>query len=348
MAQELTGLEFLKKKEIKNMVCNMEKPFAFISYSHDEYDAQIVMNVFKQLVERGHNLWIDIANIPRDENTWEMSAIRALRNKNCKMAFYFRSESSMVKDAIAKELSRAKKLKHINKIAVIDIWHERNMDADSFYENILNNSPETEFNTCDEICKLIKTECSAIRLAGDAGNDILELVGEMEEELKKIENTNNNSDNGINNNNEADEAGIGDNIIGNDEQDEDKASNGEFVYELWGKTYSATKLSTMMHEAFDMIADKYPEKIAEIAQDDSISSVASKADVDNKKLLSNKLSYFRAKQEHNVNGTLYYVGTSYNRTQGIGQIERILRKIEGKSGSFKIISYPQIKSHGKK
>ena len=39
MAQELMGLEYLKKKEIKNMKCDMEKPFAFISYSHDENDS---------------------------------------------------------------------------------------------------------------------------------------------------------------------------------------------------------------------------------------------------------------------------------------------------------------------
>ena len=38
MSQELMGLEYLKKKEIKNMKCDMNKPFAFISYSHDEYE----------------------------------------------------------------------------------------------------------------------------------------------------------------------------------------------------------------------------------------------------------------------------------------------------------------------
>lgn len=100
MSQELMGLEYLKKKEIKNMKCDMNKPFAFISYSHDEYDSQIVMNVFKKLMERGHNLWIDIANMPADEHTWKKAAIDALTNKNCKFAFFFRSESSMIKKTI--------------------------------------------------------------------------------------------------------------------------------------------------------------------------------------------------------------------------------------------------------
>ena len=78
MSQELMGLEYLKKKEIKNMKCDINKPFAFISYSHDDYDSQIVMNVFKKLMERGHNLWIDIANMPADEHTWKKAAIDAL------------------------------------------------------------------------------------------------------------------------------------------------------------------------------------------------------------------------------------------------------------------------------
>lgn len=132
MSQELMGLEYLKKKEIKNMKCDMNKPFAFISYSHDEYDSQIVMNVFKKLMERGHNLWIDIANMPADEHTWKKAAIDALTNKNCKFAFFFRSESSMIKKTIENELETIKILDHIKSIVVVDIWHEDNMDAGSY------------------------------------------------------------------------------------------------------------------------------------------------------------------------------------------------------------------------
>ncbi len=47
---------------LQNMKCNMNKPFAFISYSHDEIDSQIVMNVFKQLMKKGYNLWIEGIN----------------------------------------------------------------------------------------------------------------------------------------------------------------------------------------------------------------------------------------------------------------------------------------------
>lgn len=186
MAQELTGLEYLKKKEIKNMKCDMGKPFAFISYSHDDYDSQIVMNVFKQLMGKGHNLWIDTANMPTDEHTWKKSAMDALRNKNCKLAFFFRSESSMVKETISKELKTITILKHIKSIVVVDIWHEEDMDADTYYAEVMNDESK-DIDSCDSICECVSTECNAIRLAGDAGNDILILVEKMEEELKTLD-----------------------------------------------------------------------------------------------------------------------------------------------------------------
>ena len=599
------------------MACDMERPFAFISYSHDDYDSQIVMNVFKQLMSKGYNLWIDTANMPADEYTWKKSARNALRNKNCKMAFFFRSESSMMKETIAKELSTIRILKHIRSIVTIDIWHEEGMDADSFYADILNDGTEKEIDACDKICEIVDTECKAIRLAGDAGNDILRLVDEMEEELMGIGDTS--VDAPIEDEEEVDADGMDDvetddydeqendrtekedseeiesiNIVadgsiyhikgrddtydafyrtdgakfivlkgskirysekytpkklwdeykdritedghllcdignltisaaakliegmstngseldspekmmkpnesytvsfnssrtvgrmgtiripeeqkskyadgyhyyiygteyqagrreqarlmydtfkaliekfpekaddiaeactsvakksdvlfpgtrdskpayfricqeytisgteyvvgssygfdakiaeiyrmidacdesretfrldgyeqktsktaGTGERDEDKTSEGEFVYEMWGEQHTAGKLATLMHDVFELIAAKYPNKIPEIAQEDSVTALAYKGAVDNKELPASKLNYFQAKKEHEVNGELYYVSTRYNREQGIGQIKKMLEKCEGNSDSLKIISYPQKSSHGK-
>ncbi|MBR4343890.1 MAG: toll/interleukin-1 receptor domain-containing protein [Lachnospiraceae bacterium] len=183
MAKELTGLEYLKKNEIKNMKCNMNKPFAFISYSHDEHDSQIVMNVFKKLMIKGYNLWIDTANMPVDENEWRKPAIDAMRNKNCRFAFYFRSESSMKKATIAEELESLKMLDHIKKIATIDIWKTEDMSAVEYFKKLLNLGGD-DFYFCSSICKIVSKECKAIRLISDAGNDILSLVEEMEDELK--------------------------------------------------------------------------------------------------------------------------------------------------------------------
>ena len=150
MTQELKGLE----NEIENMKCNMEKPFAFISYSHDDYDSKIVINVFKKLMNRGYNLWIDTADMLTNENSWKKLVRGALRNENCKMAFFFRSESSMVKDTTAYELDLITDIENIKLIAAVDIWHEVGMSAEKFRKKILNDksTPEEDMEHCTKIC----------------------------------------------------------------------------------------------------------------------------------------------------------------------------------------------------
>ena len=46
MASQDVGLNFLKNNEITNKTCNLNKPFAFFSYSHNAHDAQIVRGLF--------------------------------------------------------------------------------------------------------------------------------------------------------------------------------------------------------------------------------------------------------------------------------------------------------------
>lgn len=150
----------------------------------------------------------------------------------------------------------------------------------------------------------------------------------------------------------------GSNIGGKDEDDvienEGNDINGDgseisetvgFEYLLWGVSHTAKKMSDMMHDVFDLIAEKYPEKIPELASSDSISSVARKEDVDGRKLPSSKLNYFRSSREHTIGDEVYYVGTSYNRSQGIGQLERMLKLCEGSSDEFKISLSPDRVSH---
>ncbi|MCR4648883.1 MAG: TIR domain-containing protein [Lachnospiraceae bacterium] len=123
------------------------------------------------------------------------------------------------------------------------------------------------------------------------------------------------------------------------------ATTSGFEYTLWGISHTSNKMSDMMHDVFDLIAEKYPAKIPELATSDAISSVARKDDVDGKNLPAGKLNYFRTSREHDVNGIAYYVGTSYNRSQGIGQIERMLKLCEGSADSFVITSSPERISH---
>lgn len=132
------------------------------------------------------------------------------------------------------------------------------------------------------------------------------------------------------------------------EEIQEKTSVDAFVYELWGERHMADKLSTLMHDVFDFIADKYADKIPDIAKDDSITFVAYKREVDNQEISMSKRSYFRAKKEHDVHGELYYVSTSYNRQQGIGQLKKMLEKCEGDDTSLKIISCPQKVVYGRR
>lgn len=182
--EELIGLAYLKKNEIKNKTCDESRPYAFISYSHDPHDSQIVMNVFNHLYNKGYNLWIDTANMPHDENAWTTSALKALLNQNCTFAFFFRSESSMIKDTIAKELEKIKDLDHIKSIVTVDIWHTAGNTAKQCAKAILNSHIFEHVATSDKICSIVDTENSAIRLAADAQNNILNLAEAMEYELK--------------------------------------------------------------------------------------------------------------------------------------------------------------------
>ncbi len=185
MEQEIKGLEYLMKNEIKNKKCNMDAPFAFISYSHDEHDSKIVMNVFKALYERNVNIWIDTANMPYNEEDWKKSATAALRNHKCKFAFFFRSESSMLKKTIAEELRMIRKLKHIDSIVTIDIWKDSQINAGKFHDKVLNDEQEGNYDICQAICESVNVDCKAIRLVSDMGNDIFQLVDEMYEEAKE-------------------------------------------------------------------------------------------------------------------------------------------------------------------
>lgn len=119
-----------------------------------------------------------------------------------------------------------------------------------------------------------------------------------------------------------------------------------FTYSLWEKQHTSKTLTGMMHDVFDLVAEKYPSNIPAIARDSRVSAVAFMQDVDEQKLPPNKLSYFRTKKPHSVGGEQYYVGTSYNREQGIAQLKKMLELCEGSANALKILSFPQKSTHG--
>ena len=85
-------------EKIHNMPCDTSKPYAFISYSHKDKD--VVRAIFTDLYNKGLNLWIDGANLPHDQKPWISAANEALIDKNCKCAFFFRSEASTISPPI--------------------------------------------------------------------------------------------------------------------------------------------------------------------------------------------------------------------------------------------------------
>lgn len=466
MTQELIGLEFLQKNEIKNKRCNMEQPFAFISYSHDDFDSQIVMNVFKLLYDKGINVWIDTANMPYGEDDWKVSAMQALMNHNCKFAFFFRSESSMLKDTISKELTTIKKLKHIGPIVTIDIWHEKGIYAQKFLDQVLNGGDYSVYAVCEQICNIVSPECKALRLSADFGNDIHKLAAEMIAEAKEhglgggkqvekpeppkpeppkqeppkpespkpagdgytytifgkpykagereqgklmydafaalmerypdsvdqltrrtsvaraedVKNANTKDADPVYfrgcksfqadgreylvgtsygfNAKLAEIKGMfkicgadvgefilnGKPLVDKNPGDGTGAADG-FAYDLWNIPHKAKSMADMMHDVFDLIAEKYPASIPEMAENQSITSVAHKSDVDEGKLPPNKLNYFQVKKEHTVDGAKYYVSTRYNREQGLGQLKKMLVLCEGNADALKITAVPDKTTH---
>lgn len=181
----LRGLEYLKRKEISGKKCDLSKNFAFISYAHYQEDEEIVKNVFNKLYEKGYNLWIDIANIPKDENSWKKAAQDALMNdeETCKVALFFRSEESLIREPINDELEMIKALDYIHKIITIDIWQTKEMTTDKYIEKLIKEKKKDELNTCKSICEKVNKDNSAYRFQ-DVGHDLDELVESLEEELK--------------------------------------------------------------------------------------------------------------------------------------------------------------------
>lgn len=352
MAQKLTGLEYLKANEIKGMKCDGKRPYVFLSYSHDEHDSQIVMNVFKKLYERGYNLWIDTANMPHDENSWKTAAKKALVEINCVLAFFFRSESSMIKETIAEELATIKDIKHIKKIITIDIWEKEGMDAKKYRGELLNSgSYDDKIENCEKICDIVKIDNKAIRLASDAGNDIECLINEMEEVMK---------DNGLsgrkvslptksvteveasNKNEKLDNCGDGKAEVEETE---------EYIYNIFGKEYRAGKgkQTQLMYDAFEALIEKYPEKVEQLT---SIRSVSRVEEVTNPGKSNARPDCFISYQKYTISGNDYLVGSSYNFDDKLREIRKMFKICEGTDASFELVYSPPKKkrqsNNGKK
>lgn len=187
---KLEGLAFLKANEIKKKRCDLDHPFAFISYAHDEHDTEIVRNVFQKLFDKGYNLWIDTANIPKDENDWSEAATDALahrdetENRTCKLVLFFRSEESVIRKPILDELTLISDM-GIRPIVTIDIWHDNKTNAGEYYEKNVKITQGKKLHTLVNIYKIVNKNNSAIRLQDLDSNNIDALCEQIKDELEE-------------------------------------------------------------------------------------------------------------------------------------------------------------------
>lgn len=180
---------FLENNEISDYECDMENPFAFFSYAHVDEDSKIAREVFLRLYRLGYNLWFDMANIPHDRHSWKQAADNALLHDGgtCKLIFFFRSENSLVKPNVLRELSTFVNFagEH-SRIVAIDIRQRVDIsDFDEIYDGFLNSLDGEDKECCSKIFNLVSTSCSAIRFHEDAEDNIDRLVNLMMNECAR-------------------------------------------------------------------------------------------------------------------------------------------------------------------
>lgn len=353
---ELQGLQYLQKNEIKGKKCRLDSNFAFISYAHDEEDQRIVQNVFYKLYERGYNLWIDVANIPKNENSWKDAAQEALMNENdtCKVALFFRSEESLIRMPIFEELEIIKNTPAINRIIVIDIWHDdkndkNGMNAEKYRAKLINEKKRTALNICKKICSLVNEESSAFRVK-DVNNSLEELVDALSEELE--------ADGVCADKNPQ----VGNETIKNDIEDEkvktkdvavaeqketsvegetaDEAADSEdgYTYTIFGKEYHAGKREQgkLMYDTFAALAERCPEKIALLTKRTSVDLVDAVTMPNTKEAYP---TYFRNCAQFSVLGKEYLVGTSYGLPAKLAEIRGMLKLCGESADKFELHGY---------
>ena len=190
------GWEYLKENEIEGAACDLEHNFAFVSYAHTKHDAAIVNEVFKQLTDRGYNLWIDTANMPYDANHWKMAADKAMHypKNTCQMVLFFRSEDSITRGTIYKELHTFAEVKDKDDIVTVGIYKDPDLHTRTYRAALQKMADEADAATeegakakeksenMNKICGIVSESCKAIQLP-DVDNDISKLCDVIEERL---------------------------------------------------------------------------------------------------------------------------------------------------------------------
>lgn len=82
--------------EIKRLIkpCDMDKPFAFVSYSSK--DNYLVWQDVLELQRRGYNIWLDEANLTKTKSSWRDDAIKAIKDLECRLLIFYLSKNSFI------------------------------------------------------------------------------------------------------------------------------------------------------------------------------------------------------------------------------------------------------------
>jgi len=101
--QELSNLTVQQLSELIHP-CEMEKPFAFVSYCSK--DSKQVWQDVIYLQNRGFNLWID-KNLKETEDSWHEGAMNAIKDIDCRLIVFFLSRNSATSAPCLKELRQS-------------------------------------------------------------------------------------------------------------------------------------------------------------------------------------------------------------------------------------------------
>lgn len=132
----------MRHEKTRNSIfpCDMESPYAFISYNTN--DKALVYEDVQKLQKRGYNIWIDDVNLDKTNSSWTEDAYKAIENCNCEILLFYVSRGSLVSESCYKELCRMDSEQaretHFRSVDFVAIETE-NIDHVVYYSEKLRN-----------------------------------------------------------------------------------------------------------------------------------------------------------------------------------------------------------------
>lgn len=354
------GLSVEKMRD-KIRKCDMGKPFAFVSYS--KKDAEKVYALVLKLQEDGYNIWIDKELIELVGRDWQIGALKAIANPNCKVLLYCMSENSLISAPVCAELcwSKSEKVKDNNdgeemKIVPILMSDEWKMAKDKDFmnwianiaskngNNLLTNTdievlenivdkkytsnPLEKLENHGEIATLIKKEIF-VPLGGSKVT--CAEVGDIVTIEVNMKNTKVEEDIVLITNDEIEEEEETNIVTDDTEEPSDldgkkksASITGDITYTLYGKEYTDNQ-ANMMLRIFAQVLKRHPDKVATLPEQAGMNCAMKYEDIKNPGESSANPSYFRSCEKFTFeNGASVCIGTAYSSGDKMKKIARLL------------------------